>query len=301
MADSSLRLSRRSYLSGVGAAATVGAAGCLGSDPEELTVAYMPIFPDRQYFVMELEGYFANVDADIDGREFTDGPAIIQAYGVGELDIATFGIVPSIIVIDRGLPAKVTAANIEEPMAIFAHEEFQALFEKHGADAFDIWEGERGDKFRFGTFPQGSVPDVLLRHWLRDDVGVEPEEVAETFYIEAASGEMTTALGQSILHWIPGAVVGMKQRVALARALAVDPDLLLMDEPFGAVDARTRAMLQDELLDIWRRSEKTVLFVTHERDPGSIRETVEIELLRPRSRTDPDFGEYYERLLEGIR
>ncbi len=109
---------------------------------------------------------------------------------------------------------------------------------------------------------------------------------------------------------------GMKQRVALARALAVDPDLLLMDEPFGAVDARTRAMLQDELLDIWRRTEKTVLFVTHdveeavtladrvlvmERDPGSIRETVEIDLPRPRSRTDPDFEEYYERILEGIR
>ena len=89
-----------------------------------------------------------------------------------------------------------------------------------------------------------------------------------------------------------------------------------MDEPFGAVDARTRAMLQDELLDIWRRTEKTVLFVTHdveeavtladrvlvmERDPGSIRETVEIDLPRPRSRTDPDFEEYYERILEGIR
>ena len=108
---------------------------------------------------------------------------------------------------------------------------------------------------------------------------------------------------------------GMKQRVALARALAIDPSLLLMDEPFGAVDAQTREMLQDELIDIWRETNKTVLFVTHDveeavkladrvvvmgRNPGSIREIVEIDLVRPRSRADPEFGEYYERVRDLI-
>ncbi|WP_265108503.1 ABC transporter ATP-binding protein [Halosolutus halophilus] len=109
---------------------------------------------------------------------------------------------------------------------------------------------------------------------------------------------------------------GMKQRVALARALAVDPALLLMDEPFGAVDAQTKERLQTELLEIWDQTGKTILFVTHDveeavkladrivvmaKDPGRVREIVEIDLPRPRSRADEAFGEYYERVLDLIR
>lgn len=106
---------------------------------------------------------------------------------------------------------------------------------------------------------------------------------------------------------------GMKQRVGLARALAVDPAILLMDEPFGSVDAQTRRHLQRELLEIRAETGKTILFVTHDIEeavalsdrilvmrgsPGRVREQLQIDLPRPRDRTDPAFVEYTEHLLE---
>src|SRR3990170_1514392 len=91
---------------------------------------------------------------------------------------------------------------------------------------------------------------------------------------------------------------GMRQRVNLARALAIDPEFLLMDEPFASLDAQTREVMQGELLRIWSAEQKTVLFVTHQIEeavylsdrivvltsrPGQIRQIVDVEIPRPRS------------------
>jgi ABC-type nitrate/sulfonate/bicarbonate transport system ATPase subunit len=112
---------------------------------------------------------------------------------------------------------------------------------------------------------------------------------------------------------------GMQQRVALARALANDPRILLLDEPFGALDNQTRALMQELLLSIWQRHRKTVLFVTHDIDeavfmanrcavfsarPGRIKTTLDIALPYPRHytvKTTPEFAAYKARLTEEIR
>jgi ABC-type nitrate/sulfonate/bicarbonate transport system ATPase subunit len=107
----------------------------------------------------------------------------------------------------------------------------------------------------------------------------------------------------------------MKQRVALARVLANEAGILLMDEPFGALDALTREQLQDELLEIWARTQVTVLFVTHSVEeatlladrvvvmsagPGRIDSDNCVRLARPREVSAPDFNETRRGLTERL-
>ena len=109
---------------------------------------------------------------------------------------------------------------------------------------------------------------------------------------------------------------GMNQRVGIARALLMNPEVILMDEPFGALDEQTRMDMHGELVRIWRESQSTIVFVTHGIDealalgthvavmsarPGRIRELLPIDLERPRDSTSPRFNDYKRHILSLLR
>jgi NitT/TauT family transport system ATP-binding protein len=144
--------------------------------------------------------------------------------------------------------------------------------------------------------------------------GVEKEErrrVAEALLDEMGLAEFARAYPSELSG-------GMKQRVAIARALANDPDVLLMDEPFGALDALTRAGAQRFLTQVWEQHRRTIVFVTHDIDeaiyladtvfvmtprPGRVKEIVAVDIPRPRSLDDiatTRFAELKHRILSLI-
>lgn len=133
---------------------------------------------------------------------------------------------------------------------------------------------------------------------------------------EIRARQLLTTVGlEGFEHHYPSELsVGMQQRANLARAIAVDPEVLLMDEPFAALDAQTRELMQAELLRIWTQTQKTVVFITHQIDeaiylsdrvivmsarPGRIIDDIGIKLSRPRSldiKRSPEFAALEQRV-----
>src|SRR5438876_1216525 len=152
---------------------------------------------------------------------------------------------------------------------------------------------DRGMMFQeFALFPWKTVAGNVA--WGLEAQGVPRRQ------IEATVGKYLEIMGLAdFRNHLPAELSGgMKQRAALARVLAFDPKVLLMDEPFGALDAQTRETMQEEVTRLWERTKKTIVFVTHDIDeavylgdrivvltarPGRIKEEVKIELPRPRS------------------
>jgi NitT/TauT family transport system ATP-binding protein len=152
--------------------------------------------------------------------------------------------------------------------------------------------------------------DYALFPWMtaRDNIAFGPRQRGLARHeIDAIAGEYLRLVGlERFAARYPSQLSGgMKQRVAIARVLANDPDILLMDEPFGALDALTREQLQRELLQIWTRTGVTILFVTHSVEeavllgdrvlvmsagPGQIDCDMTIDLPRPREVSSPEFN-----------
>ena len=155
----------------------------------------------------------------------------------------------------------------------------------------------------YGIFPWASVWDNVVLG-IRDLSKAEQHRIAdEVIRLVGLDG-----FERSYPMELSG---GMKQRVEVARALAVDPDVIYMDEPFGALDSLTRLTLRKELIRIWTESKKTILFVTHDVDealqlaqrivvftprPGRIAEIVEVDLDHPRDIGSAAYGEIKNRL-----
>ncbi|PRY02269.1 ABC transporter ATP-binding protein [Allonocardiopsis opalescens] len=181
--------------------------------------------------------------------------------------------------------------------------------------AVDSPSPERAMVFQsFGLFPWKTVLDnVRFPLRVRKAPLSEATETAMEFLGKVGLADFA----HSHPHQLSG---GMQQRVGLARALATDPDILLMDEPFGAIDAQTRELMQEELMRLWQGSGKTVVFVTHDldeavlladrvlllsRSPGTVRALIPVDLPRPRWDYDvralPGFTDIRARLWSMLR
>ena len=173
---------------------------------------------------------------------------------------------------------------------------------------------DRGVVFQeFALYPWRTVADNIV--WALEIAGkprAERRAVAERLMAQVG-------LAKFARHYPAELSGGMKQRVAIARVLAYDPPIMLMDEPFGALDAQNRELMQEDLQTLWHGARKTVLFITHDIDeaiyladrvivftarPGRVKAEIAIDLPRPRAieiKKDPAYVAYRNRVWDLLR
>ncbi|MFC4247809.1 ABC transporter substrate-binding protein [Natribaculum luteum] len=210
-----VHISRRRLLQKAGATtvAAAGIAGCLGRGGgplDSVTIAYVPIYPNMQHYVMEQENYYEDVPADVTIERFSSGPSVVKAFASGDVDVALFGITPAMVLVDKGTDAGILAANSRNGFKVMGTTELVELYEQEGAAMFGRFEQEYGRKIRFGAPPDGSVPDIVLRYWIQEDLDV---------------GEMESAINKS--------------KVPPAKAVQTiqsgDIDATIIQEPFATI------------------------------------------------------------------
>lgn len=146
------------------------------------------------------------------------------------------------------------------------------------------------------------------------EMGLELAGVAKEERRNKAENVLKTVGLEGFYDYYPSQLSGgMRQRVSIARALVMDPDILLLDEPYGALDAMTRLTMQNELLKLWEGSGKTMLLITHDIDealyladkvfvmsarPGKVVRTIDLDLPRPRNRNSQRFGELRQEIIQ---
>src|SRR6202795_1728066 len=195
-----------------------------------------------------------------------------------------------------------------------------AGLEHHSSGELEIFHYDRSKPINSMIFQEQSIfpwmtvrDNVAFGLRMRGRSGPEADDIVD-YYINKVG---LSAFRASFPHQLSG---GMKQRVSIARAFANDPEILLMDEPFAALDAQNKLLLQEELLRIWEEQKKTVVFITHSVDeavflgdrimvmtaqPGRVKSFVRVPLTRPRNLIElqkaPEFGALVHRIWSGLR
>jgi NitT/TauT family transport system substrate-binding protein len=192
--------SRRTLLqTGAATIAPAGIAGCLGQGGpllDSVTVAYVPIYPNMHHYVMEREGYYEDIPADVTIERFSSGPGVIKAFASGDVDVAFFGTTPAMVLVDKGTDAGVLAANSRNGFRVMGTTALADRYEREVAATFDRFEEKQGRKARFGAPPDGSVSDIVLRYWIQEGLGVgEMESVIDKSKVPPAKAVRTIQSG----------------------------------------------------------------------------------------------------------